>query len=64
MTVPPTLPDLFENHRNQQEKNASATESNFEQLCSIRTNDNGSGLFPFQSSSTIRDEVGEGQDEF
>jgi hypothetical protein len=64
MTSAPTLPDLFENHRNQQEKTSSSTESNFEQLCSLRANDNGSGLFPFQSSSTIRDEVGEGQDEF
>jgi hypothetical protein len=62
MTSAPTLPDLFENHRNQQEK--TSTESNFEQLCSLRANDNSSGLFPFQSSSTIRDEVGEGQDEF
>jgi hypothetical protein len=66
MISPPTLPDLFENHRNQQEKIASSNESNFEQLCSLRANDNGSnsGLFPFQSSSTLRDEVGEGQDEF
>jgi len=62
MTSAPTLPDLFENHRNQQEK--TSTESNFEQLCSLRANDNSSGLFPFQSSSAIRDEVGEGQDEF
>jgi hypothetical protein len=58
----PTLPDLFENHRNQQEKNS--TESNFEQLCSLRANDNGSGLFPFQSSSTIRDEVISNDDVF
>jgi hypothetical protein len=65
MSSAPTLPDLLENHRTQQEKtSSSSTESNFEQLCSLRANDNGSGLFPFQSSSTIRDEVGEGQDEF
>jgi len=64
MTTAPTLPDLFEHHRNQQEKISSSTESNFEQLCSLRANDNSSGLFPFQSSSTIRDEVGEEQKEF
>jgi len=66
MTSAPTLPDLFENHRSQQEKTTSSNESNFEQLCSLRANDNGSdsGLFPFQSSSTIRDEVGDGQEEF
>jgi len=66
----PPLPDLFVNYRLQQEKSASSTESNFEQLCSLRANDHGSGpmIFPFQSSSssssTIRDEVGDGQDEF
>ncbi|CAF0883858.1 unnamed protein product [Adineta steineri] len=62
-----TLPDLFENYRMQQEKSGSSTESNFEQLCSLRANDHGSGpvTFPFQSSSsTVRDEVEEGQDEF
>ena len=64
LTTPPTLPDLFENHRNQQDKLNSSTESNFEQICSIQANDGSSGLIPFQSSSTIRDEVGEGQDEF
>jgi hypothetical protein len=67
MTSAPALPDLFENHRSQQEKTTSSSnESNFEQLCSLRANDNGSdsGLFPFQSSSTIRDEVGDGQEEF
>jgi hypothetical protein len=66
MASAPVLPDLFENHRIQQEKTTLSTESNFEQLCSLRANDNGSdsGLFPFQSSSTIRDEVGDGQDEF
>ncbi len=66
MISPPTLPDLFENHRNKQEKISASTESNFEQLCSLRANDSGntSGFFPFQSSSTLRDEVGEGQDEF
>jgi hypothetical protein len=67
MTSAPPLPDLFENHRMQQEKSGSSTESSFEQLCSLRANDHGSGptIFPFQSSSsTVRDEVGEGQDEF
>ncbi|CAF5021776.1 unnamed protein product, partial [Rotaria magnacalcarata] len=41
-----------------QQERASSNESNFEQLCSLRAHDtnNGSGLFPFQSSSTIRDE--------
>ncbi|CAF4630447.1 unnamed protein product, partial [Rotaria magnacalcarata] len=34
----PTLPDLFENHRMQQER-ASSNESNFEQLCSLRAHD-------------------------
>ena len=62
------LPDLFENYRMQQEKSASSTESSFEQLCSLRANDHGSGpvTFPFQSSlsSTVHDEVEEGQDEF
>jgi hypothetical protein len=60
------LPDLFDNYRMQQEKSASSTESSFEQLCSLRANDHGSGpvIFPFQSSSTVRDDVGEGQDEF
>ncbi|UJR16212.1 hypothetical protein I4U23_003122 [Adineta vaga] len=58
--TPPILPDLFENHRKQQEKNAtSATESNFEQLCSLQTNEinNDFGLFPIRSSSTLRDEA-------
>jgi hypothetical protein len=68
MTSAPPLPDLFENYRMQQEKSASSTESSFEQLCSLRANDHGSGpiIFPFQSSSSsaIRDEIGEGQDEF
>ncbi|CAF3056053.1 unnamed protein product [Rotaria socialis] len=61
----PTLPDLFENHRMQQER-ASSNESNFEQLCSLRAHDtnNGSGLFPFQSSSTIRDEAVSKDDQF
>lgn len=60
----PTLPNLFENHRINQEQ-TSSNESNFEQLCSLKAHDknNGSGLFPFQSSSTIRDEVGEEQEE-
>lgn len=65
------LPDLFENYRTKQEKSGSSTESNFEELCSLRANDHGSGpvIFPFESSSsssssTIRDEVGDGQDEF
>ena len=51
----------------QQEKSAASTESNFEQLCSLRANDHGSGpvIFPSKSSSsTIRDEAGEGRDEF
>jgi hypothetical protein len=52
----------------QQEKSASSTESSFEQLCSLRANDHGGSpiIFPFQSSSTstARDEVGEGQDEY
>jgi hypothetical protein len=64
----PPLPDLFVNYRMQQEKSASSTESNFEQLCSLRANDHGTGpvIFPLQSSasSTVRDEVEEGQDEF
>ncbi|CAF3847404.1 unnamed protein product [Rotaria sordida] len=67
MTSAPPLPDLFENYRKQQEKSASSTESSFEQLCSLRANDHGSGpsIFPFQSSSsTVRDEVEEGQDEY
>ncbi|CAF2962206.1 unnamed protein product [Rotaria sp. Silwood2] len=68
MASAPPLPDLFENYRKQQDKSASSTESSFEQLCSLRANDHGSGpiIFPFQSSSssTIRDEVGEGQDEY
>jgi hypothetical protein len=60
------LPDLFDNYRMPQEKSASSTESSFEQLCSLRANDHGSSpvIFPFQSSSTVRDEVEEGQDEF
>jgi hypothetical protein len=71
MTSAPRLPNLFENYRMQQEKSASSTESSFEQLCSLRANDHGSGpvIFPFQSSSsssssTVRNEVDEGQDEF
>ena len=67
MISAPQLPDLFENYRMQQEKSASSTESNFEQLCSLRANDHGSGpvIFPFQSLiNNVRDEVGEGQDEF
>ncbi|CAF3626772.1 unnamed protein product [Adineta steineri] len=66
MTSAPTLPDLFGNHRIQQEKTGLSTESNFEQLCSLRANDNGSdsGLFPFQSSSTIRDEIISKEDAF
>lgn len=63
----PPLPDLFENYRKKQEKSGTSTESSFEQLCSLRANDHGSGpiIFPFQSSSSaIRDEVGEGQDEY
>ncbi|CAF3888458.1 unnamed protein product [Rotaria sp. Silwood2] len=61
----PTLPDLFENHRIHQEK-TSSHETSFEQLCSLRANDrnHGSGLFPFQSSSTIRDEAMSNDDEF
>ena len=68
-TSAPTLPDLFENYRKQQEKSGSSTESNFEQLCSLRASDHGSGsvVFPFQSSSssspTVRDEVEEEQEE-
>ncbi len=70
MISTPRLPDLFENYSMQQEKSASSTESNFEQLCSLRANDHGSGpvIFPLQSSSssssTVRDEAGEGRDEF
>lgn len=69
MTVTSTAPvaDLFENYRMKQEKSGSSTESSFEQLCSLRANDHGSGpvIFPFQSSSpTLHDEVVEGQDEF
>jgi hypothetical protein len=68
MTSAPPLPGLFENYRMQQEKSASSTESSFEQLCSLRANDHGGSpiIFPFQSSSTstARDEVGEGQDEY
>jgi hypothetical protein len=69
MVSAPRLPDLFENYTMQQEKSASSTESNFEQLCSLRANDHGGGsvIFPFQSSSsssTVRDEAGEGRDEF
>ncbi|CAF3556233.1 unnamed protein product [Rotaria sordida] len=62
----PTLPDLFENHRIQQEKTISSNETNFEQLCSLRANDknHSSGLFPFQSSSTIRDEAVSNDDDF
>ena len=68
MKSAPDLPDLFEMHRKQSEKLASSTESTFEQLCSLRSGDNPSGpiLYPLQSSSasSIRDEVGEGDDEF
>lgn len=68
MTSAPELPDLFENYRKQQEKSASSTESSFEQLCSLRANDHGSGplIFPFQpsSSSAAHDQVGDEQDEF
>ncbi|UJR30294.1 hypothetical protein I4U23_017832 [Adineta vaga] len=70
ITSAPTLPDLFANYQVQYEKSGSSTENNFEQLCSLRANDHGSGpvTFPFQSSSssssTVRDEVEEGQDEF
>ncbi|CAF4539564.1 unnamed protein product [Rotaria sp. Silwood1] len=62
----PILPDLYENHRTQQEKTTSSNETNFEHLCSLRANDKnyGSGLFPFQSSSTIRDEAISNDDEF
>ncbi|CAF1080537.1 unnamed protein product [Adineta ricciae] len=69
-TSAPTLPNLSENYRTQQNTSGSSTESNFEQLCSLRANDHGSGpvMFPFQSSSstakTIRDEAEEGDDEF
>lgn len=43
-----------------------STESNFEQLCSLRTNDHGGNpmIFPVQSSSPVQDETGEGQEEF
>ncbi len=62
MTSAPQLPDLFQNYQMQQEK---STESSFEQLCSLRANDHGSGpvilSFP---SSTVNDETEEGQDEF
>ena len=60
------LPDLCENHQMHLEKSAS-TESSFEELCSLRANDHGSGTlgFPFQqSASIIGDETGDGQDEF
>ena len=73
-TSAPILPNLSENYRTQQNIPGSSTESNFEQLCSLRANDHGSGpvIFPFQSSSssssttakTIRDEAEEGDDEF
>ncbi len=65
MTSGPRLPNLFENYSMQEEK--SSTESSFEQLCTLRANDHGSGpvMFPFQSSSsTVRNEVDDGQDEF
>lgn len=57
------VPDLFANYRIEPEK---STESNFEELCSLRTNDHGGNpmIFPAQSSSTVQDEVGEGQEEF
>ena len=67
MTAGPRLPNLFENYSMQQEKSAASTESNFEELCSLRANDHGSGpvVFPFQSSSsTVRNEVDDGQEEF
>ena len=68
MTSIPSLPDLFENHRMQQEK-SSPTESTFEQLCSLRANDHGSRpvVFPFQSTrstSTDPDQADDGQEEF
>lgn len=70
MNSAPTLPDLFEQHRKQQEKTSSATESSFEQLCSLRSGDHpsGSALHPLgsssSSSSTLREEVGEAQENF
>ncbi|CAF1109873.1 unnamed protein product [Adineta ricciae] len=67
LPTPPMLPDLFENHRMQQERAAtSTTETNFEQLCSLRVNENNSesGFFPFQSSSTLRDEASSSNDFF
>ena len=68
MTSIHSLPDLFENHRTQQEK-SSSTEANFEQLCSLRANDHGNRpvTFPFQSTrstSTNRDDADDGQEEF
>jgi hypothetical protein len=66
MTSAPPLPDLFGNHRIQQEKSAKSTESSFEQLCSLRANDHGSSsvISPLQSSSSIiRDEIEEGLEE-
>lgn len=68
MTSIYSLPDLFDNHRMQQEK-SSSTESNFEQLCSLRANDHGNRpvIFPFQSTrstATHRDDADDGQEEF
>lgn len=43
-----------------------STESNFEQLCSLKANDHGGNpvIAPVQSSSTVQEEVSEGQEEF
>ena len=60
------LPGLCENHRMHLEKSTSS-ESSFEELCSLRANDHGSGTisFPFQQApTTIGDEAGDGQEEF
>lgn len=58
-----TLPDLFANHHVQHDSSGASTESNFEQLCSMRGNDHGGG--PVASSAkTSRGETDEGQDEF
>lgn len=58
--------DLFENHQMQEEASGSTSESSFEQLCSIRASDHGSGPVtnPFSASSKVHDEVEEGQDEY
>ena len=70
MSSTPPLPNLFENYGTRQEKSTSPTEFTFEQLCSLRANDYGSGPVtpPFKSLSSsfsmANDEVEEAQDEF